>query len=94
MHRELLSSDAMREYSRARVYLDENYKCQEHFTGLESPFSFLPLFPGAVPPSGHWVAPDSQRRLFIPGLMSAAFVSVETGGAADVISMRPNSKYQ
>lgn len=30
--RELLSSDAMREYSRARVYLDENYKSQEHFT--------------------------------------------------------------
>lgn len=30
--RELLSSDAMKEYSRARVYLDENYKSQEHFT--------------------------------------------------------------
>ena len=30
--RELLSSDAMTEYSRARVYLDEDYKSQEHFT--------------------------------------------------------------
>ncbi|GLD56034.1 type I inositol 1,4,5-trisphosphate 5-phosphatase isoform X1, partial [Lates japonicus] len=30
--KELLSSDAMREYSRVRVYLDENYKSQEHFT--------------------------------------------------------------
>lgn len=30
--RELLSSDAMKEYNRARVYLDENYKSQEHFT--------------------------------------------------------------
>ena len=30
--RELLSSDAMKEYSRARVYLDEDYKSQEHFT--------------------------------------------------------------
>eukprot|EP00064_Thunnus_orientalis_P002617 superscaffoldBa00000197_g2624 len=30
--KELLSSDAMKEYSRARVYLDENYKSQEHFT--------------------------------------------------------------
>ena len=30
--RELLSSDAMKEYSRARVYLDENYKSQEQFT--------------------------------------------------------------
>uniref|UniRef100_A0A3B5B6B7 inositol-polyphosphate 5-phosphatase n=1 Tax=Stegastes partitus TaxID=144197 RepID=A0A3B5B6B7_9TELE len=29
---ELLSSDAMKEYSRVRVYLDENYKSQEHFT--------------------------------------------------------------
>nr|XP_008514724.1 PREDICTED: uncharacterized protein LOC103548637 isoform X2 [Equus przewalskii] len=31
--KELLSSDAMKEYNRARVYLDENYKSQEHFTG-------------------------------------------------------------
>lgn len=30
--RELLSSDAMKDYNRARVYLDENYKSQEHFT--------------------------------------------------------------
>ena len=30
--RELLSSDAMKEYNRARVFLDENYKSQEHFT--------------------------------------------------------------
>lgn len=30
--RELLSSDTMKEYNRARVYLDENYKSQEHFT--------------------------------------------------------------
>ncbi|CAH6793278.1 Inpp5a [Phodopus roborovskii] len=30
--KELLSSDAMKEYNRARVYLDENYKSQEHFT--------------------------------------------------------------
>ncbi|XP_059954376.1 inositol polyphosphate-5-phosphatase A isoform X4 [Mesoplodon densirostris] len=38
--RELLSSDAMKEYNRARVYLDENYKSQEHFTALGS-FYFL-----------------------------------------------------
>ncbi|XP_061038949.1 inositol polyphosphate-5-phosphatase A isoform X5 [Eubalaena glacialis] len=38
--RELLSSDAMTEYNRARVYLDENYKSQEHFTALGS-FYFL-----------------------------------------------------
>lgn len=30
--RELLSSDAMKEYNKARIYLDENYKSQEHFT--------------------------------------------------------------
>ncbi|XP_036191617.1 inositol polyphosphate-5-phosphatase A isoform X3 [Myotis myotis] len=30
--KELLSSDAMKEYNRARVYLDENYRSQEHFT--------------------------------------------------------------
>lgn len=30
--RDLLSSDAMRDFSRARVYLDKNYKSQEHFT--------------------------------------------------------------
>nr|XP_020136378.1 type I inositol 1,4,5-trisphosphate 5-phosphatase-like isoform X3 [Microcebus murinus] len=38
--KELLSSDAMKEYNRARVYLDENYKSQEHFTALGS-FYFL-----------------------------------------------------
>ncbi|XP_037637699.1 inositol polyphosphate-5-phosphatase A isoform X3 [Sebastes umbrosus] len=38
--KELLSSEAMREYSRARVYLDENYKSQEHFTALGS-FYFI-----------------------------------------------------
>uniref|UniRef100_A0A4W6G9K9 inositol-polyphosphate 5-phosphatase n=1 Tax=Lates calcarifer TaxID=8187 RepID=A0A4W6G9K9_LATCA len=38
--KELLSSDAMREYSRVRVYLDENYKSQEHFTALGS-FYFI-----------------------------------------------------
>ena len=27
-----MSSDAMKEYNRARVYLDENFKSQEHFT--------------------------------------------------------------
>ncbi|MBN3288499.1 I5P1 phosphatase, partial [Polyodon spathula] len=32
--KELLSSDAMKEYNRARVYLDENYKSLEHFTAL------------------------------------------------------------
>uniref|UniRef100_A0A4W3JSX8 inositol-polyphosphate 5-phosphatase n=1 Tax=Callorhinchus milii TaxID=7868 RepID=A0A4W3JSX8_CALMI len=32
--KELLSSDEMKEYNRARVYLDENYKSQEHFTAL------------------------------------------------------------
>ncbi|KAK1164384.1 inositol polyphosphate-5-phosphatase A-like isoform X1, partial [Acipenser oxyrinchus oxyrinchus] len=32
--RELLSSDAMKEYNRVRVYLDENYKSLEHFTAL------------------------------------------------------------
>ncbi|KAJ1141436.1 hypothetical protein NDU88_007769, partial [Pleurodeles waltl] len=30
--KELLSSDAMKEFNRARVYLDENYKSQENFT--------------------------------------------------------------
>uniref|UniRef100_A0AAX7VKG2 inositol-polyphosphate 5-phosphatase n=1 Tax=Astatotilapia calliptera TaxID=8154 RepID=A0AAX7VKG2_ASTCA len=34
--KELLSSDALKEYSRARVYLDENYRSQEHFTALGS----------------------------------------------------------
>uniref|UniRef100_A0A8B9JQP4 inositol-polyphosphate 5-phosphatase n=1 Tax=Astyanax mexicanus TaxID=7994 RepID=A0A8B9JQP4_ASTMX len=34
--KELLSSDAMKEFNRARVYLDENYKSQEHFTALGS----------------------------------------------------------
>ncbi|RMB92510.1 hypothetical protein DUI87_31060 [Hirundo rustica rustica] len=38
--KELLSSDAMKDYNRARVYLDENYKSQEHFTALGS-FYFL-----------------------------------------------------
>ncbi|XP_023585835.1 inositol polyphosphate-5-phosphatase A isoform X5 [Trichechus manatus latirostris] len=38
--KELLSSDVMKEYNRARVYLDENYKSQEHFTALGS-FYFL-----------------------------------------------------
>ncbi|XP_069913146.1 inositol polyphosphate-5-phosphatase A isoform X3 [Oryctolagus cuniculus] len=38
--KELLSSDAMKEYNRARVYLDENYQSQEHFTALGS-FYFL-----------------------------------------------------
>ncbi|XP_049592823.1 inositol polyphosphate-5-phosphatase A isoform X2 [Syngnathus scovelli] len=38
--KELLSSDAMKEYSRARVYLDENYKSREHFTALGS-FYFI-----------------------------------------------------
>ncbi|XP_055026076.1 inositol polyphosphate-5-phosphatase A [Misgurnus anguillicaudatus] len=32
--KELLSSDAMRDFSRARVYLDKNYKSQEQFTAL------------------------------------------------------------
>ncbi|CAB1443873.1 unnamed protein product [Pleuronectes platessa] len=32
--KELLSSDTMKEYNRARIYLDENYKSQEHFTIL------------------------------------------------------------
>lgn len=38
--KELLSSDVMNEYSRARVYLDENYNSQEHFTALGS-FYFI-----------------------------------------------------
>uniref|UniRef100_A0A8C6UPH1 inositol-polyphosphate 5-phosphatase n=1 Tax=Neogobius melanostomus TaxID=47308 RepID=A0A8C6UPH1_9GOBI len=38
--KELLSSEALKEYSRARVYLDENYKCQESFTALGS-FYFI-----------------------------------------------------
>uniref|UniRef100_A0A8C1TWY2 inositol-polyphosphate 5-phosphatase n=1 Tax=Cyprinus carpio TaxID=7962 RepID=A0A8C1TWY2_CYPCA len=32
--RELLSSDALKDFSRARVYLDKNYKSQEQFTAL------------------------------------------------------------
>ncbi|XP_029376445.1 type I inositol 1,4,5-trisphosphate 5-phosphatase isoform X1 [Echeneis naucrates] len=38
--KELLSSDAMKEYSRARLYLDENYKSPEQFTALGS-FYFI-----------------------------------------------------
>ncbi|XP_069095864.1 inositol polyphosphate-5-phosphatase A isoform X2 [Pleurodeles waltl] len=38
--KELLSSDAMKEFNRARVYLDENYKSQENFTALGN-FYFL-----------------------------------------------------
>ncbi|XP_039691892.1 inositol polyphosphate-5-phosphatase A isoform X1 [Pteropus medius] len=38
--KELLSSDAMKEFNRARVYLDENYRSQEQFTALGS-FYFL-----------------------------------------------------
>uniref|UniRef100_A0A1A8GC10 inositol-polyphosphate 5-phosphatase n=1 Tax=Nothobranchius korthausae TaxID=1143690 RepID=A0A1A8GC10_9TELE len=38
--KELLSSDAMKDFSRARIYLDENYKSQEHFTALGS-FYFI-----------------------------------------------------
>ncbi|KAF3708569.1 Type I inositol 1,4,5-trisphosphate 5-phosphatase [Channa argus] len=38
--KELLSSDPMRDYSRARIYLDENYRSQEHFTALGS-FYFI-----------------------------------------------------
>ncbi|XP_029465844.1 type I inositol 1,4,5-trisphosphate 5-phosphatase isoform X3 [Rhinatrema bivittatum] len=38
--KELLSSDAMKDYNRARVYLDENYKSQENFTALGN-FYFL-----------------------------------------------------
>nr|XP_020478332.1 type I inositol 1,4,5-trisphosphate 5-phosphatase isoform X2 [Monopterus albus] len=38
--KELLSTDAMKEYSRACVYLDENYKSQEQFTALGS-FYFI-----------------------------------------------------
>ncbi|XP_028651159.1 inositol polyphosphate-5-phosphatase A [Erpetoichthys calabaricus] len=34
--KEMLSSDSMKEFNRARVYLDENYKSQEHFTALGS----------------------------------------------------------
>lgn len=37
--RELLSSDVMREYNRARIYLDENYKSQEHFTVSSTQFT-------------------------------------------------------
>uniref|UniRef100_A0A9J8C7T8 inositol-polyphosphate 5-phosphatase n=1 Tax=Cyprinus carpio carpio TaxID=630221 RepID=A0A9J8C7T8_CYPCA len=32
--KELLSSDALKDFSRARVYLDKNYKSQEQFTAL------------------------------------------------------------
>ncbi|XP_020564898.2 type I inositol 1,4,5-trisphosphate 5-phosphatase isoform X1 [Oryzias latipes] len=38
--KELLSSDALMEYNRARVYLDEDYKSKEHFTALGS-FYFI-----------------------------------------------------
>uniref|UniRef100_A0A674PGM3 inositol-polyphosphate 5-phosphatase n=1 Tax=Takifugu rubripes TaxID=31033 RepID=A0A674PGM3_TAKRU len=38
--KELLSSDTMKDYNRARVYLDKNYKSQEHFTALGS-FYFI-----------------------------------------------------
>uniref|UniRef100_A0A3P8Q7R7 inositol-polyphosphate 5-phosphatase n=1 Tax=Astatotilapia calliptera TaxID=8154 RepID=A0A3P8Q7R7_ASTCA len=31
-----MTCDALKEYSRARVYLDENYRSQEHFTALGS----------------------------------------------------------
>ncbi|XP_052007194.1 inositol polyphosphate-5-phosphatase A-like isoform X2 [Xyrauchen texanus] len=32
--KELLSSDAMKEFNRARIYLDKNYQSQEQFTAL------------------------------------------------------------
>uniref|UniRef100_A0A8C8DLN1 inositol-polyphosphate 5-phosphatase n=1 Tax=Oryzias sinensis TaxID=183150 RepID=A0A8C8DLN1_9TELE len=38
--KELLSSDALKEYNRARVYLDEDYKSKEQFTALGS-FYFI-----------------------------------------------------
>ncbi|ELW67295.1 Type I inositol-1,4,5-trisphosphate 5-phosphatase, partial [Tupaia chinensis] len=49
--KELLSSDAMKEYNRARVYLDENYKSQEHFTALPGGASgdVEPMLLGADP---------------------------------------------
>lgn len=49
--RELLSSDAMKEYNRARVYLDENYKSQEHFTVSPHPASVTVQGAGSV---GTW----------------------------------------
>ncbi|XP_029030678.1 inositol polyphosphate-5-phosphatase A-like [Betta splendens] len=33
---ELMSIDAMKEFNRARIYIDENYDSQEHFTALGS----------------------------------------------------------
>lgn len=52
--RELLSSDAMKEYNRARVYLDENYKSQEHFTVSPHPASVTVQGAGSI---GTWRRP-------------------------------------
>ncbi|XP_032278915.1 inositol polyphosphate-5-phosphatase A isoform X2 [Phoca vitulina] len=43
--KELLSSDAMKEYNRARVYLDENFKSQEHFTCFQKRLTKQTRFP-------------------------------------------------
>nr|XP_008514725.1 PREDICTED: type I inositol 1,4,5-trisphosphate 5-phosphatase-like isoform X3 [Equus przewalskii] len=70
--KELLSSDAMKEYNRARVYLDENYKSQEHFTALGSfyflheslkniyQFDFKVTNQGSAPETSHCRAPASS----------------------------------
>lgn len=55
--RELLSSDAMKEYNRARVYLDENFKSQEHFTVSALPRPWV----GAGPTARLWELPLSDE---------------------------------
>lgn len=62
--RELLSSEAMKEFNRARVYLDENYRSQEQFTVSASrcgppPRAGACRGPGllpSVPSAGSWAA--------------------------------------
>ncbi|XP_034519367.1 inositol polyphosphate-5-phosphatase A isoform X8 [Ailuropoda melanoleuca] len=58
--KELLSSDAMKEYNRARVYLDENFKSQEHFTPRS-----IKKSPAKRSTRTHWRArPCWKRRSF------------------------------
>ncbi|XP_071985542.1 inositol polyphosphate-5-phosphatase A [Engystomops pustulosus] len=80
--KDLLSSDAMKEYNRARVYLDENYKSQENFTALGS-FYFLHEslknvyqydFKGKI-----------QRRPGLPMVM-LCWMRARLGGCGDVIA--------
>lgn len=72
--RELLSSDAMKEYNRARVYLDENYKSQEHFT-----VSVLRLGTGRAVRGFH-VTVGAPQTPALAGVTARDVLGAETGG--------------